>query len=226
MFGVLWVSSSLATPETITSILPYVLGPPLDLGLQLAGPHGEHSGAELQDQLQSLPTPNLASATTTAAPLTMSGTVCNHWLQQIDPLSTVHRRVRHVPRRRGAAVDQLESPRRPGCPRGFQQPAQHGRTAQERRERANRPPDHHSPSGCAQPWRRWRPWESRKWAASRPAWRALHSMTSRGCRVDTRSRPQGLQGERQGRQGRKTRVFGLFDRSTTYFGSGLNCNTP
>ena len=124
------------------------------------------------------------------------------------------------------AVDQLESPRRPGCPRGFQQPAQHGRTAQERRERANRPPDHHSPSGCAQPWRRWRPWESRKWAASRPAWRALHSMTSRGCRVDTRSRPQGLQGERQGRQGRKTRVFGLFDRCTTYFGPGSNCNTP
>ena len=146
MFGVLWVSSSLATPETITSILPYVLGPPLDLGLQLAGPHGEHSGAELQDQLQSLPTPNLASATTTAAPLTMSGTVCNHWLQQIDPLSTVHRRVRYVPRRRGAAVDQLEIPRRPGSPRGFQQPAQHGCTAQERRERANRPPDHHSPS--------------------------------------------------------------------------------
>ena len=143
---VLWVSSSLATPKAITSILPHDLGPPLDLGLQLAGPHGEHSGAELQDQLQSLPTPNLASATTTAAPLTMSGTVCNHWLQQIDPLSTVHRRVRHVPRRRGAAVDQLESPRRPGCPRGFQQPAQHGCTAQERRERANRPPDHHSPS--------------------------------------------------------------------------------
>ena len=89
----------------------------------------------------------------TAAHLAMPGTACNHWLQQIDPLSTVHRRVRHVPRRRGAAVDQLESPRRPGCPRGFQQPAQHGCTAQERRERANRPPDHHSPSGCAQPWR-------------------------------------------------------------------------
>ena len=76
---------------------------------------------------------------------------------------------------------------------------------------------------CAQPRRRWRPWESRKWAASRPAWQALHSMTSRGCRVDTRPRSQGLQGERQGRQGRKTRVFGLFDRSTTYFGPGLNC---
>ena len=150
MFGVLWVSSSLATPETITSILPYVLGPPLDLGLQLAGPHGGHSGAELQDQLQSLPTPNLASATARAAHLAMPGTACNHWLQQIDPLSTVHRRVRYVPRRRGAAVDQLERPRRPGCPRGFQQPAQHGCTAQERRERANRPPDHHSPSApCA-----------------------------------------------------------------------------
>ena len=150
VFGVLRVSSSLATPETITSILPHALGLPLDLGLQLAGPHGGHSGAELQDQLQSLPTPNLASAAAAAAPLAMSGTVCNHWLQQIDPLSTVHRRVRHVPRRRGAAVDQLESPRRPGCPRGFQQPAQHGRTAQERRERANRPPDHHSPSApCA-----------------------------------------------------------------------------
>ena len=150
MFWVLWVSSSLATPETIASILPHALGLPLDLGLQLAGPHGEHSGAELQDQLQSLPTPNLASATATAAPLAMPGTVCNHWLQQIDPLSTVHRRVRYVPRRRGAAVDQLESPRRPGCPRGFQQPAQHGCTAQERRERANRPPDHHSPSApCA-----------------------------------------------------------------------------
>ena len=146
VFRVLWVSSSLATPETITSILPYVLGPPLDLGLQLAGPHGEHSGAELQDQLQSLPTPNLASVMATAAHLAMSGTACNHWLQQIDPLSTVHRRVRYVPRRRGAAVDQLESPRRPGCPRGFQQPAQHGCTAQEQRERANRPPDHHSPS--------------------------------------------------------------------------------
>ena len=80
----------------------------------------------------------------------MPGTVCNHWLQQIDPLSTVHRRVRHVPRRRGGAVDQLEIPRRPGCPRGFQQLAQHGCTAQERRERANRPPDHHSPSApCA-----------------------------------------------------------------------------
>ena len=144
MFWVLWVSSSLATPETITSILPHVLGPPLDLGLQLAGPHGEHSGAELQDQLQSLPTPNLASAMATAAHLAMPGTACNHWLQQIDPPSTVHRRVRYVPR--GAAVDQLEIPRRPGCPRGFQQPAQHGRTAQERRERANRPPDHHSPS--------------------------------------------------------------------------------
>ena len=52
MFWVLRVSSSLATPETITSILPHVLGPPLDLGLQLAGPHGEHGGAELQDQLQ------------------------------------------------------------------------------------------------------------------------------------------------------------------------------
>ena len=150
MFWVLWVSNSLATPETIASILPPVLGPPLDLGLQLAGPHGEHSGAELQDQLQSLPTPNLASVTATAAPLAMPGTVCNHWLQQIDPLSTVHRRVRHVPRRRGAAVDQLESPRRPGCPRGFQQPAQHSCTAQEQRERANRPPDHHSPSApCA-----------------------------------------------------------------------------
>ena len=150
VFWVLWVSSSLATPETITSILPHVLGPPLELGLQLAGPHGEHSGAELQDQLQSLPTPNLASATATTAPLAMSGTVCNHWLQQIEPLSTVHRRVRHVPRRHGGAVDQLESPRRPGCPRGFQQPAQHGRTAQERRERANRPPDHHSPAApCA-----------------------------------------------------------------------------
>ena len=81
VFGVLRVSSSLATPETITSILPHVLGPPLDLGLQLAGPHGEHGGAELQDQLQSLPTPNLASATATAAPLAMPGTVCNHWLQ-------------------------------------------------------------------------------------------------------------------------------------------------
>ena len=81
VFGVLWVSSSLATPETIASILPPVLGPPLDLGLQLAGPHGEHRGAELQDQLQSLPTPNLASATATAAPLAMPGTVCNHWLQ-------------------------------------------------------------------------------------------------------------------------------------------------
>ena len=150
MFWVLWVSSSLATPETIASILPPVLGPPLDLGLHLAGPHGGHSGAELQDQLQSLPTPNLASAMAKAAHLAMPGTACNHWLQQIDPLSTVHRRVRHVPRRRGAAVDQLESPRRPGCPRGFQQPAQHGCTAQERRERANRPPDHHSPSApCA-----------------------------------------------------------------------------
>ena len=86
----------------------------------------------------------------TAAHLAMPGTACNHWLQQIDPLSTVHRRVRHVPRRRGAAVDQLESPRRPSCPRGFQQPAQHGCTAQERREPTNRPPDHHSPSAlCA-----------------------------------------------------------------------------
>ena len=150
MFGVIWVSSSLATPETITSILPHVLGPPLDLGLQLAGPHGEHSGAELQDQLQSLPTPNLASATATTAPLTMPGTVCNHWLQQIDPLSTVHRRVRHVPRRRGAAVDQIEIPRHPGCPPDFHKPVQHGCTAQERRECANRPPDHHSPSApCA-----------------------------------------------------------------------------
>ena len=150
VFGVLRVSSNLATPETITSILPHALGLPLDLGLQLAGPHGEHGGAELQDQLQSLPTPNLASAAAAAAPLAMSGTVCNHWIQQIDPHSTVHRRVRHVPRRRGAAVDQLESPRRPGCPRGFQQSAQHGRTAQERRERANRPPDYHSPSAlCA-----------------------------------------------------------------------------
>jgi len=150
VFGVLRVSSSLATPETITSILPHALGLPLDLGLQLAGPHGGHSGAELQDQLQSLPTPNLASAAAAAAPLAMSGTVCNHWIQQIDPHSTVHRRVRHVPRRRGAAVDQLESPRRPGCPRGFQQSAQHGCTAQERSERANRPPDYHSPSAlCA-----------------------------------------------------------------------------
>ena len=87
MFWVLWVSSSLATPETITSILPHVLGLPLDLGLHLAGPHGGHSGAELQDQLQSLPTPNLASATARAAHLAMPGTACNHWLQQIDPPS-------------------------------------------------------------------------------------------------------------------------------------------
>ena len=97
MFWVLWVSSSLATPETITSILPHVLGPPLDLGLQLAGPHGEHSGAELQDQLQSPPAPNLASATATTAPLTMPGTVCNHWFQQIDLSSTLHEQARHAP---------------------------------------------------------------------------------------------------------------------------------